>query len=69
MEAQVVANPAGAPIVPGTGGIRAICYHRADPAAVCLPMACATADRDDMTPADRKGRSRLAAEIKRGEAK
>ena len=51
------------------GGIRTICYHRADPAAVCLPMACATADREDMKPADRKGRSRLAAEIQRDEAK
>ena len=85
MEAQIVANPAGAPIVPGTGGvrklrragsgrgkrggIRTICYYRPAPAAVCLPMACATADREGMTPDDRKGRSRLAAEIKRGEAK
>ena len=85
MEAQIVANPAGAPIAPGTGGvrklrragsgrgkrggIRTICYYRADPAAVCLPMACATANREGMKPADRKGQSRLAAEIRRDEAK
>ena len=70
MEAQTVANPAGAPVVPETGGIRklrwagsgrgkrggirAICYYRADPAAVYLPMADAKADREDMKPADRK---------------
>ena len=85
MEAQIVANPAGAPIVPGTGGIRklrwagsgrgkrggirTIHYGHADPAAVYLPMACAKADREGMTPADRKGRSRPAAEIKKEETK
>ena len=85
MEAQIVANPAGAPVIPGTGGIRklrwagsgrgkrggirTICYYHADPAAVYLPMAYAKADREDMKPADRKAWSRLAAELKKEEAK
>ena len=85
MEAQIVANPADAPVIPGTGGIRklrwagsgrgkrggirTIYYYHADPAAVYLPMACAKADREDMKPADKKTWSRLAAEIKREETK
>ena len=85
MEAQIVANPADAPAIPGTGGIRklrwagsgrgkrggirTIYYYRADPAAVYLPMAYAKADREDMKPADKKTWSRLAAEIKREETK
>lgn len=70
MEAQIVANPADAPVIPGTGGIRklrwagsgrgkrggirTIYYYHADPAAVYLPMACAKADREDMKLADNK---------------
>ena len=85
MEAQIVANPADAPAIPGTGGIRklrwagsgrgkrggirTIYYYHADPAAVYLPMAYAKADREDMKPADKKTWSRLAAEIKREETK
>ena len=85
MEAQIVANPAGVPVVPGPGGIRelrwagsgrgkrggirTIYYYHADPAAVCLPMACAKTDREDMKPADKKTWSRLVAEIKREETK
>ena len=50
-------------------GIRAICYYRADPAAVYLLTAYAKADREDMKPADKKAWSRLVAEIKKEEAK
>lgn len=85
MEAQIVANPADAPAIPGTGGIRklrwagsgrgkrggirTIYYYRADPAAVYLLTAHAKADREDMKPADKKTWSRLVAEIKWEETK
>ena len=84
MEAAIVADPGRAPLLRGTGGIRklrwtgsgrgkrggirAIYFHHAGPEAIYMLTAYAKADRDDLTPADRKALSRLVATIKKEEA-
>lgn len=83
MEAAIVANPSAAPVVRGTGGlrklrwagtgrgkrggIRTIYFRRSDPDAIYLLTAYAKADRDDLSPADKKTLSRLVAAIKEEE--
>ena len=83
MEAAIVANPSGAPLIRGTGGIRklrwagsgrgkrggvrTIYFHHAGPEAIYMLTAYAKADRSDLTPADRKALSRLVAAIKKEE--
>ena len=84
MEAAIVADPGGAPLIRGTGGIRklrwagsgrgkrggirTIYFHHAGPQAIYMLTAYAKADRDDLTPADRKVLSRLVTAIKKEEA-
>ena len=84
MEAAIIADPTGAPVLPGTGGIRklrwaapghgkrggirTIYFHHAGPEAIYMLTAYAKADREDLTPADRKVLSRLVAAIKKEEA-
>ena len=84
MEAAIVADPGGAPLLRGTGGIRklrwagpgrgkragirTIYFHHAGPEAIYMLSAYAKADREDLTPADRKALSRLVAAIKKEEA-
>ncbi len=81
-ETSIVSAPGAAPIVRGTGGIRKLrwagsgrgkrggirairsCHAGAE--AVYLLAAYAKADRDDLTPADRRALSRLVAAIKKG---
>ena len=81
MEAAIVAAPDAAPIIRGTGGIRklrwvgsgrgkrggvrAIYFWHAGPAAVYMLVAYAKAHRDDLTAADRKVLARLVAAVKR----
>ena len=81
LEAAIVATPAAAPVIPGTGGIRklrragsgrgkqgggqTVQFYRAGPEAVCLLTACASAGRENLTPADTTALSRLDAAIKR----
>ncbi|MXW10069.1 MAG: addiction module toxin RelE [Gammaproteobacteria bacterium] len=83
MEAAVVADPRAAPVIQGTGGlrklrwtgsgrgkrggIRAIYFRHAGADAIYLLTAYAKADRDDLSPADRRVLSRLVAEIKKEE--
>ena len=83
MEAAIVADPGRAPLLRGTGGIRklrwagsgrgkrggirTIYFHHAGPEAIYMLTAYAKADRDDLTPADRKTMSRLVAAIKKEE--
>ena len=80
MEAAIVAAPGEATVIGGTGGIRklrwagsgggkrggirTIYFHHAGPKAIYLPTVYAKADRDDLTPADKKALSRLAGAIK-----
>ena len=47
------------------GGIRTIYFHHAGPEAIYMLTAYAKADRDDLTPADRKTMLRLVAAIKK----
>ena len=84
MEAVIVADPSGAPVLRGTGGIRKLrwagsgrgkrggirtmYFHHAGPEALYMLTAYAKADREDLTPADRKALSRLVAAIKKEEA-
>ncbi len=49
------------------GGIRTIYFHHAGPEAVYLLTAYAKADRDDLTPDDRKAWSKLVTQIKKEE--
>ena len=81
MEATIVADPAGAPLIRGTGGvrklrwagsgrgkrggIRTIYFYHAGPEALYMLTAYAKADREDLSPSDRKALSRLVAAIKR----
>ena len=81
MEAAVLVDPGRAPVIPGTGGIRklrwagsgrgkrggirTIYFYHAGPEAVYMLTAYAKADRDDLTPEDRKVLSRLVAAIKK----
>ncbi len=81
MEAAIGADPNAAPVIRGTGGIRklrwarsgkgkrggirTIYFHHVEPRTVYLLTAYAKADRDDLSPADKKVLARLVAEIKR----
>ena len=83
MEAAIVANPGAAPVIRGTGGlrklrwagsgrgkrggIRTIYFRHAGPDAIYLLAAYAKADREDLSPADRKVLSRLVTAIKKEE--
>lgn len=81
MEAAIAANPSGSPVIPGTGGIRksrwagsgrgkrggirAIYFFHAPLDDIYMLTAYAKADRQDLTPADKKALSRLVAAIKK----
>ncbi len=83
METAIVANPGRAPVIPGTGGIRklrwaasgrgkqggvrAIYFYHSEPGTIYMLTAYAKADREDLTPADKKALSRLIATIKQEE--
>ena len=83
MEAAIVADPGAAPVIQGTGGlrklrwagsgrgkrggIRTIYFRHARPDAIYLLAAYAKADREDLSPADRRVLSRLVAAIKKEE--
>ena len=85
MEAAIAADPDGAPLIRGTGGIRklrwagsgrgkrggirTIYFYHAGPDAIYLLTAYAKADREDLSTADRKVLSRLVAAIKKEEEK
>ena len=83
MEVAIAADPGGAPVIRGTGGlrklrwsgpgrgkrggIRTIYFHHARPEAVYLLTAYAKADRDDLSAGDRKALTRLVAAIRNEE--
>ena len=83
MEAAIIANPCGAPLIRDTGGIRklrwagsgrgkrggirVIYFYHAVPEAIYLLTAYAKADREDLSPADKKVLSQLVAAIKQEE--
>ncbi|MCE2520386.1 MAG: type II toxin-antitoxin system RelE/ParE family toxin [Alphaproteobacteria bacterium] len=85
MEAAIVAAPDAAPVIRGTGGIRklrwagsgrgkrggirAIYFWHTGPGAIYVLTAYAKADRDDLSPADRRALVRVVATIEqeRGE--
>lgn len=83
MEAAIVANPAAAPVIRGTGGlrklrwkglgrgkrggIRTIYFRQAGPDAIYLLTVYAKVDQEDLNPADRKVLARLVAAIKEKE--
>ncbi len=83
IEAAIVADPTAAPVIRGTGGIRklrwagsgrgkrggvrTIYFHQSEPETIYLLTAYAKADRDDLSPADKKVLSRLVAAIKKME--
>lgn len=85
MEASIVANPRGAPLIRDTGGIRklrwagsgrgkrggirVIYFYHAGPEAIYLLTAYAKADREDLSPADKKVLSQLVAAIKQEETR
>ena len=78
-----IADPGASPVIRGTGGlrklrwagsgrgkqggIRTIYFRHARPEAIYLLTAYAKADREDLSPADRKVLSRLVAAIKKEE--
>ena len=79
MEAAIAAEPDAAPVIRGTGGIRkvrwagsgrgkrggirAIYYWHAAGGAIYMLTAYAKADRDDLTPSDKKTLARLVVAI------
>ncbi len=81
MEMAIVIDPDEAPIIRGTGGIRklrwagsgrgkrggirTIYFYYAGLGAIYLLTAYAKADRNDLSPADKKALSRLVAAIKK----
>ena len=83
MEDAIAADPLGAPVIPGTGGIRkmrwagsgrgkrggirVIYFYFAGPQAIYLLTAYAKAARSDLTAADKKAWSKLVAAIKKEE--
>ena len=83
MEASIAADPAAAPVMPGTGGIRklrwagsgrgkrggirTIYFHHAGPEAIYMLTAYAKAARDDLSPSDIRALARLVAAIKEAE--
>ena len=83
MEAGIVADPSAGSLIKGTGGIRklrwagsgrgkrggirTIYLYQAGPERIYLLTAYAKADREDLSPADRRVLSRLVAAIKNEE--
>ena len=83
MEATIVADPGASPAIRGIGGlrklrwagsgrgkrggIRTIYFRHAGPDAIYMLTAYAKADREDLSPADRKVLLRLVAAIKKEE--
>ena len=83
MEAAIVADPAAAPVMSGTGGIRklrwagsgrgkrggirTIYFHHAGPDAIYMLTAYAKAARDDLGSSDKRALARLVAAIKEAE--
>ena len=83
MEAAIIADPGASPVIRGTGGlrklrwagsgrgkrggIRTVYFRHARHEAIYLLTAYAKADREDLSPADRKALSRLVAAIKKEE--
>ena len=83
MEAAIAADPSAAPVLRGTGGlrkfrwagsgrgkrggIRTIFFRHAAPNSIYMLTAYAKADREDLSPADRKALARLVAAIKQEE--
>ena len=83
IEAAIVADPTAAPVIRGTGGIRklrwagsgrgkrggvrTIYFHQSEPETLYLLTVYAKADRDDLSPADKKVLSRLVSAIKKME--
>ena len=83
VEAAIAADPTGAPVVPGTGGIRklrwsgsgrgkrggirTIYFYHTGSEAIYLLTAYAKAARDDLSPTDKKALRRLVAVIKEKE--
>lgn len=82
MEAAIVADPGASPVIRGTGGLRKFrwaglgrgkrggirtIYFRQAADAIYLLTAYGKADRDDLSPADRRALSRLVAAIKKEE--
>lgn len=83
MEAAIVANPGGVPVIRGTGGlrklrwarpgggkrggIRTIYYRHGGRDTIYLLTAYAKAEREDLSAADRKVLSRLVGAIKKEE--
>ena len=83
METAIAADPLAAPMIPGTGGIRklrwsgsgrgkrggirTIYFYHAGPQAIYLLTAYAKADREDLTPDDKKTWSKLVTAIKKEE--
>jgi hypothetical protein len=81
MEAAICADPSGAPVIPGSGGIRkirwaaagrgkrggvrVIYFFSASPPTVYLLTAYAKAERDDLKPGDMRAWARLVAAIKK----
>ena len=81
METAIAANPSEAPVIRGTGGIRklrwtgsgrgkrggirTIYFYHASSMAVYLLAAYTKADRDDLSPTDKKALSQLVATIKK----
>ncbi len=85
METTIAADPIGAPVIRGTGGIRkfrwpgsgrgkrggirTLYFYHAKAKAIYMLTAYAKASREEMTPSDRKILSRLVATIKKEEVK
>ena len=83
MEDAIAANPTGASVVPGTGGIRklrwagsgrgkrggirTIYFHHTRSEAIYMLTAYAKAAREDLSPADKKALIKLVAAIKKKE--
>ena len=84
MEAAIAADPIGAPIIRGTGGIRkfrwpgfgrgkrggirTLYFYHAKVKSIYLLTAYAKANREELTAIDRKVITRLVAAIKKEEA-
>lgn len=84
METTIAADPIGAPVIRGTGGIRkfrwpgsgrgkrggirTLYFYHANTKAICLCQGV-KASREEMTSADRKILARLVATIKKEEVK
>lgn len=83
MEDAIAEDPAAAPVIPGTGGIRklrwaapgrgkrggirTIYFYHAGPEEIYLLTAYGKSAQEDLTPADKKAWSKLVAAIKKEE--